>query len=151
MSSVPTRRAGAGSAMNDATRELGAALGVAVLGSVAASRYAMSIDRLTATLSPADQAAARSSLAGAQQTAAHLPTAAGKVLTAGADHAFVDGIHLAVTAGAILAASAAVLVWRYLPSSVAHEGAMEDSVSAMEDTAELGLGGVPPIFADDSR
>ena len=41
MSAVPPRRAGAGSAMNDATRELGAALGIAVLGSVAASRYAM--------------------------------------------------------------------------------------------------------------
>ena len=39
MSAVPARRAGAGSAMNDATRELGAALGIAVLGSVAASRY----------------------------------------------------------------------------------------------------------------
>jgi hypothetical protein len=31
MSAVPPRRAGAGSAMNDASRELGAALGVAVL------------------------------------------------------------------------------------------------------------------------
>ena len=39
MSAVPARRAGAGSAMNDATRELGAALGVAVLGSIAASQY----------------------------------------------------------------------------------------------------------------
>ena len=39
MAAVPARRAGAGSAMNDATRELGAALGIAVLGSVAASRY----------------------------------------------------------------------------------------------------------------
>ncbi len=43
MSVVPSRRAGAGSAMNDATRELGAALGVAVLGSVAASRYSAGI------------------------------------------------------------------------------------------------------------
>ena len=40
MSAVPARRAGMGSAMNDATRELGAALGIAVLGSIAASRYA---------------------------------------------------------------------------------------------------------------
>ena len=39
MSAVPARRAGAGSAMNDATRELGASLGVAVLGSVAASHF----------------------------------------------------------------------------------------------------------------
>src|SRR4051794_1455573 len=39
MSAVPARRAGAGSAMNDATRELGAALGIALMGSLAASRY----------------------------------------------------------------------------------------------------------------
>ena len=45
MSAVPARRAGVGSAMNDATRELGAALGVAVLGSVAASKYARSVDQ----------------------------------------------------------------------------------------------------------
>ena len=151
MSSVPTRRAGAGSAMNDATRELGAALGVAVLGSLAASRYAVSIDRLTASLSPADQASAQSSLSGALQTASHLPGAAGALLTSGAEHAFVDGIHLAVTAGAILALTAAVLVWRYLPPTVAHEGAMEGPVGAMEDAAELGVGGVPPLFADDPR
>ena len=39
MSSVPTGRAGVGSAMNDTSRELGGALGVAVLGSVLTTRY----------------------------------------------------------------------------------------------------------------
>jgi MFS transporter, DHA2 family, multidrug resistance protein len=151
MSSVPSRRAGAGSAMNDATRELGAALGVAVLGSVAASKYAASMTGLTAGLSPADQAAASTSLAGALQTASQLPEAAGHALSAGADQAFVDGIHLAVTAGAILAAAAAVIVARYLPRVLSHDGAMHDGVAAMEDVAELGLGGVPPLFADDPR
>src|SRR5206468_11122593 len=38
MSSLPMAKAGVGSAMNDTTRELGGALGVAVLGSVLASR-----------------------------------------------------------------------------------------------------------------
>ena len=52
MSAVPPRRAGAGSAMNDATRELGAALGVAVMGSIAASRYAAGIDDAITSLSP---------------------------------------------------------------------------------------------------
>jgi len=151
MSSVPARRAGAGSAMNDATRELGAALGVAVLGSVAASRYAATMQGLTVGLSPADQVAASTSLAGALQTASQLPEAAGRALAAGADQAFVDGIHLAVTAGAILAASAAVIVARYLPRVLSHDGAMHDRTSAMEDAAELGLGGVPPLFADDPR
>ena len=43
MSSVPLGRAGIGSAMNDTTRELGGALGVAVLGSIVTSRYAAGI------------------------------------------------------------------------------------------------------------
>jgi len=67
---------------------------------------------------------------------------------AGASAAFIDGIHLAVTVGALLALFAAYLVVRYLPATFSHEGAMHDGISAMEDIAELGLGGVPPAFAD---
>src|SRR5207248_1717856 len=73
MMAVPPRRAGAGSAMNDATRELGAALGIAILGSVAASRYSSGISGAIAHLSPADQAAARTSPGTALQTATRLP------------------------------------------------------------------------------
>ena len=40
MGVVPTEKAGVGSAVNDATRLLGGTLGVAVIGSVAASVYA---------------------------------------------------------------------------------------------------------------
>src|SRR5438445_8139444 len=47
MGVVPTEKAGVGSAVNDATRLFGAALGVAVVGSVAASLYA---NRLGATI-----------------------------------------------------------------------------------------------------
>ena len=39
MGVVPKEKAGIGSAMNDATRELGGTLGVAVIGSVFASLY----------------------------------------------------------------------------------------------------------------
>ncbi|MGB3773595.1 MAG: MFS transporter [Rhodococcus sp. (in: high G+C Gram-positive bacteria)] len=39
MSSIPVDEAGAGSAVNDTTRELGGTLGIAVLGSIAASQY----------------------------------------------------------------------------------------------------------------
>jgi hypothetical protein len=46
---VPTDKAGVGSAVNDATRLFGAALGVAVIGSVAASLYST---RLRATIPP---------------------------------------------------------------------------------------------------
>src|SRR4029078_9588422 len=58
MSAVPARRAGMGSAMNDATRELGAALGIAVLGSIAASRYATQIAPAISDLSGDEHEAA---------------------------------------------------------------------------------------------
>jgi EmrB/QacA subfamily drug resistance transporter len=120
MSAVPPRRAGAGSAMNDTTRELGAALGVAVLGSLAASRYASGLRTAVHTLAPAGRAAAQSSLAGALQVAGGLPHQAGAALATRADLAFVDGFHLAGIVGAVLAAASAVIVVSYLPRHVIH-------------------------------
>jgi EmrB/QacA subfamily drug resistance transporter len=149
MSAVPPRRAGAGSAMNDATRELGAALGVAVLGSVAASRYSSGLESVLHGLPPADQATASSSLAGALSTAAHLPAQAAAELTHTAETAFVSGIHLASIVGAVLAAAAALIVLRFLPRQILQHGAELDVVESLEDAAQLGLAGMPPIFAED--
>ncbi len=148
MSAVPPRRAGAGSAMNDATRELGAALGVAVLGSVAASRYSAGIADAIGHLSPADQAAARTSLGSALQAASHLPSDVAAQLSSAADQAFVSGLHWAALTGAALAACAAFLVFRFLPHHIAQHGALESATSSAEDVAELALAGVPPVFAD---
>jgi hypothetical protein len=148
MGAVPARRAGAGSAMNDATRELGAALGVAVLGSVAASHYASGVSKLVGALPPAQRAAAETSLAGALETASRLPAAAAHALTVGSQEAYIGGVHLAVTVGAILAAVSAVIVYRYLPRNLGSEGAMHGAIESMEDAAELGIGGTLPIFAD---
>ncbi len=148
MSAVPSRRAGAGSAMNDATRELGAALGVAVLGSIAASQYSAKVQPLVASLPASIRSTATSSIAGAIQTANGLRGAAGRALTLGAQHAFVDGVHFAVTVGAVLAAIASVVVYRYLPRVLAPEGALHGPVESLENVAELGLGGVPPEVAE---
>jgi EmrB/QacA subfamily drug resistance transporter len=123
MSAVPARRAGAGSAMNDATRELGAAFGVAVLGSIAASHYTSALKPAVAALPAGAQTAASSSLAGALGVASRLPDAAGRALASSADTAFIGGIHLAVTVGAILAVIAAMAVLRYLPSHAPADGA----------------------------
>ncbi|MFN8051504.1 MAG: MFS transporter [Acidimicrobiales bacterium] len=138
MSAVPARRAGVGSAMNDATRELGAALGIAVLGSLAASRYAHAIDQLRG-IPAAAKSAARDSLAGALGASAQLGGDAGTTLRNGAQSAFMDGLHLAVTGGAVLAAVAAVLVYRYLPAQtpmLATHGSV-DSFDAIDLAAEL--------------
>ena len=149
MSSVPPRRAGAGSAMNDATRELGAALGIAVMGSIASSQYSSQLAGLTSGLPDAARHAAESSISGAIQVASQLPGSAGEALKLGAESAFVDGLHFAVTAGSVLALGAAFLVWRFLPRQLAHEGAMHGAGEAMEEAAELGIAGIPPVFADE--
>lgn len=66
MGSLPPARAGVGSAVNDTTREVGGALGVAVLGSVLSSIFA---GRMNETLAsqplPAEAAAAEHSVTGA--------------------------------------------------------------------------------------
>ena len=148
MSAVPPRRAGAGSAMNDATRELGAALGVAVLGSVAASRYTASLGHALTGLSSSARSAARASIAGALHVAAGLHGPAAHTLASAAKSAFVDGVHLAAIAGAVLAAVAAFATYRRLPHQLAHEGALHGPVEAVEEIAELGIAGVPPAFPD---
>jgi EmrB/QacA subfamily drug resistance transporter len=149
MSAVPLRRAGSGSAMNDATRELGAALGIAVLGSVAASRYANALHHATDHLTPAQQSASKGSLAGAQATAATLRPAADKALTTAANHAFVDGVHLAVTVGAIMALFAAACVLKWLPRQLAHQGEGDTPEESLEVTAEFALAGGFPITAEE--
>jgi len=115
MSAVPPSRAGAGSAMNDTSRELGGALGVAVLGSLVASKFDTGIQSSVARLSAADRAEAQSSLAGAVQVARRLPGTAGSALVRGAQDAFLSGMHLAATLAGLVALVAASVAWRLLP------------------------------------
>src|SRR5215218_8031480 len=77
MSSLPPARANIGSAVNDTTRELGGALGVAVVGSIMASLYTSGL--------PADApAAARESLGGAAQLGGTAAEVAREAFVAGA-------------------------------------------------------------------
>ncbi len=142
MSAVPPRRAGAGSAMNDATRELGASLGIAVLGSLAATKYAHSLNHALGGLPRGEQAQARGSLGGALDVAGKLRVVPAQALTTAAQHSFVNGVHLAVTGGALLTGVATVAVARFLPRELEHEGAVEGPVPALENAESLGLAGV---------
>src|SRR5438105_3049560 len=69
IASLPLNKAGVGSAVNDTTRELGGALGVAVMGSLVASLYRGDL--------PASAHAATASLGAGLQAAAALPRPAG--------------------------------------------------------------------------
>ena len=69
MGSLPRDKAGVGSAVNDTTRQVGGALGVAVIGSLVASVYASRVDDAAAVAGLTGPALerARSSLGGALQ------------------------------------------------------------------------------------
>ena len=128
--------------MNDATRELGASLGIAVLGSLAATRYTHSLNHALNGLSPADRSEARGSLGGALNVAGRLRGAPAEALTSAAHQSFVNGVHLAVTGGALLAGLATIAVARYLPRDLTHEAVTPDRVAPREHTESLGLTGV---------
>jgi EmrB/QacA subfamily drug resistance transporter len=114
MSSVSLGKAGVGSAMNDTTRELGGALGVAVLGSLLTSANTSSIDGAVAGLAPGDRAVAETGLVGAFHVAQRLG-ASGSGLIEAAKDAFMDGVHLAALTGAGVVVVAAVAAWKLLP------------------------------------
>jgi hypothetical protein len=110
MTSVPPERAGMGSATNDTTRELGGALGVAVLGSVVTTHYrAVSLPGLEA-LAAGPRSVVRSGLAGALQVAGGMPGRAGEQLAAGANRAFTEGFGTSCLVGAVVVAVAAVTI-----------------------------------------
>jgi EmrB/QacA subfamily drug resistance transporter len=114
MGSVPPARAGVGSAVNDTTRQMGGALGVAILGSVAATHYMSRVGGLG--LPPSDASAAKESIGAALQLAQRLPPAAAARLADAARAGFTDGIRLATFVGAAAVIGAALLVVRFLPA-----------------------------------
>ena len=123
MSAVPEAKAGVGSAMNDLLRQLGGALGVAVIGSVMNTVYR---DRMTDALTglpPAAAGAARDSVGAAVAIANQLGGAAGETLAATARAAFVDGLGLAAVVAAVVAVGTSAYVLRQMPSRGEYEAA----------------------------
>lgn len=115
MASVPLGRAGVGSAMNDTTRELGGALGVAVLGSLVTSQYTSGIASVVAGLPEQAAGVVETGLAGALAVADQIGGGQGEALAATANQAFVDGLGLAAVVGSVIVFGAALVSARLLP------------------------------------
>ncbi|MEV6428633.1 MFS transporter [Nocardia sp. NPDC051463] len=127
MSSLPLDEAGAGSAVNDTTREIGGTLGVAVLGSIVASYYttrvAPLIDRVPAGMMDANerslvQASPLSVLEMRKRELAPFFEAQRENLITAMKTAALQGSHAAslVAAGAVIVC--AVIVAIFLPWGV---------------------------------
>ena len=113
MASLPRERAGVGSAVLNTVRQVGGALGVAVLGSVLAAVYRDRIGDLSGLPEPA-QAAARESIAGAYGVAERAGAAGPAVIDA-ANDAFVTAMHWAAAGSALMAVVGIGVVLAWLP------------------------------------
>ena len=115
MGSLPLAKSGVGSAMNDTTRMVGGALGVAVLGSVLASSYGSAIAPALGGVPPQVAQAAGDSIGAASTIAAQLG-AQGQPLLDAARSAYIEGMGDAVLVGSAVAALGALLVLLFLPA-----------------------------------
>jgi EmrB/QacA subfamily drug resistance transporter len=124
MGSLPLAKAGVGSAVNDTTRQVGGALGVAVIGSVLTSIYSSKIadffnGPIGAAAPPEAAEAAQSSLGAAMKVADNVATlpidgaqTASNTLVANANQAFVDALHAGVIVAGVVVAVGAVMAPR---------------------------------------
>ena len=109
MGALPPGRVNIGSAVNDTARELGGALGVAIVGSIMSSLYATQLaDALAERVPGPVLAAARESLGSAVQ----LSTAVADP----AREAFVHAMSRASALVALVTALGALIAWRNLPA-----------------------------------
>ncbi|MGW4518822.1 MFS transporter [Streptomyces sp. NPDC004393] len=118
MSTLPREKAGSGSAVNNTFRQVGGAMGVAVLGSLVSTTYRNGINSHLGTLPPADRHAAGESVQATLAIAQKLGPA-GKALVQPANDAFIHAMHVAAIGSAAVALLGAVVVLIFLPSQAA--------------------------------
>jgi EmrB/QacA subfamily drug resistance transporter len=126
MAAVPERDAGVGSALNDVSRQLGGALGVAIIGSVVNDAYRSNLADNAGTLDPDAVHAASEGVGVASRVAATLPPDAATALTRAANDAYVDaitrGFTLSVAVLAVALVVAVTMIPRWMRAAQAEAG-----------------------------
>ncbi|MFF4157845.1 MFS transporter [Streptomyces sp. NPDC001678] len=120
LSSVPKEQAGAASAVSETAYELGAALGIALLGTIVTGVYRGFT--VPAGVPAGAAGDARESLGGAVESAATLPADTGAALLGSAQDAFVEGLRIASGVGALVLLVTAVAAWFLLRGQRLEEG-----------------------------
>jgi predicted MFS family arabinose efflux permease len=121
MGSIPVSQSGIGSAMNNTTRQVGAALGVAILGSILNATYLSRIDAVNwpAQLPAQALEAIRSSVQGAHIVAQQVPVPQlSQMIIDQSNEAFTAGAADALLVSAIVLAVTAVIAFIILPQRV---------------------------------
>ena len=118
MSAVPRHMAGVGSAVNDTSRELGGAIGIAIVGSIVSAVYRSDVRPALTSLPPeaAEQVLKNVGRASrvADQVAQTVGPDAANGLTSAVRDAFVNGAQTGLRVVALLAVlTAAVVAWQH--------------------------------------
>ncbi|GDY66157.1 MFS transporter [Streptomyces avermitilis] len=114
MQALPREKAGSASALSNTFRQVGGALGIAILGSVLSTTYRDGIEDKLSQLPPAVRHTAGESIEATLGVAAKLGPD-GKALVAPANDAFLHAMHLTALCGAGVAVLGAVIVALFLP------------------------------------
>jgi DHA2 family multidrug resistance protein-like MFS transporter len=113
--SAPPEKAGSASAMSETCGELGAALGVAVMGSIGTAVYRGQMDgSLPVVLSPEEAKTAGDTLVGAITVSQNLPDSIAFELLDQARNAFIAGFNMVSAISLIASILVAILVFRML-------------------------------------
>jgi EmrB/QacA subfamily drug resistance transporter len=133
MGSLPLAKAGVGSAMNDTTRQVGGAFGVAVLGSILTSTYRSSIQSSLGALPPQALAAAKDSVGAAIAVGNAMGGQTGDFVIAAAKNAFVDGMTRGLEVGTFFILASAVVAFLWLPNRIVRPDETKATPAGLED------------------
>ncbi|NYI06913.1 MFS transporter [Allostreptomyces psammosilenae] len=147
MAALPREKAGTGSALSSAVRQVGAALGVAVLGTVLSTSYRDGVEAPLAAIPAELRHTAGESIEATLGVAASLG-ARGQALVEPARAAFVDAMHLTSLVSAAVTLLGAVVVFRFLPGRLARPGGADRAAG----TGRMGQAeGTTPVPAEGDR
>ncbi|MCK1821033.1 MFS transporter [Streptomyces sp. XM83C] len=124
MQALPREKAGSASALSNTFRQVGGALGVAVLGSVLSTSYRSGIEGRLGLVPPALRDTAGESIEATLGVAARLGPR-GRELVGPANDAFLHAMHVTAIGGAAIALVGAVVVAAFLPGRQARPGQEE--------------------------
>ncbi|MFJ8763683.1 MFS transporter [Streptomyces clavifer] len=114
MQALPRERAGSGSAINNTFRQVGGALGIAVLGSVLSTVYRGDIEGHLGGVPAAARDVAGESIEATLGVAARMGPE-GRPLVTAANDAFISAMHVTALGSAAVALIGAVVVGLFLP------------------------------------
>jgi EmrB/QacA subfamily drug resistance transporter len=139
MAAVPEADAGIGSAVNDVSRELGGALGIATIGSLVSSFYRSNLETSLVGVVPEEIVdLAGEGIGVASVAAANLPGELGATVVSEANDAFIDAMTTGFQISAVILVSAVVIAFTLIPRRMRSEQATN------QEPASDGLGSAIP-------